>query len=304
MKTYTLLPVLMAMLWQPVLMAQPISGLDTTGLRKAVQAEFNREPEGIFALAVKDLYTGQTFFINPGQSFHAASTMKTPVMIEAYKQAAAGKFKLSDSVVVKNSFKSIADGSLYQLDSLNDSEHTLYKMVGKRLPIYELIFSMITRSSNLATNNVIDLVGAGHIKETLKGFGVQQMQVLRGVEDDKAFKAGLNNTTNARDLMLIFERLANGTAVNAAADRAMLNILFHQHFSDKIAAQLPKEVKVANKTGSIVAVMHDSGIVFLPNGRKYVIVMLSSGIASEAASTHILANVSRIVYDHIVKPEK
>jgi beta-lactamase class A len=274
--------------------------IDTADLRKAVSAEFAKQPKGVFAVAVKDLSTGQEFLINAQDTYHAASTMKTPVLIETYKQAAEGKFRITDSVMVKNTFKSIVDGSPYSLDSVTDSEHDLYKKVGTKLPISDLLFRMITQSSNLATNNVIDLVGAKNVNQTMHRYGIKKMEVLRGVEDTKAFNAGLNNTTNAYDLMLVFERLAKGTAVNKASSDAMIDILLHQHFSNKIAGKLPKDVKVANKTGSIAGVMHDSGIVFLPDGRKYVIVMLSRGIDSEDASAETLANVSKLVYDHII----
>jgi beta-lactamase class A len=273
---------------------------DTSNLRAAISAEFAKHPEAQFAFAFNDLSSNQQLYINDKVTFHAASTMKTPVMIETYKQAAAGKFKITDSVLVKNVFKSIVDGSAYSLDSINDSEHDLYTRVGSKLPVYDLLFRMITKSSNLATNNIIDLVGAKNVNKTLRGYGIKKMEVLRGVEDSKAFEAGLNNTTNAYDLMLVFERLAKGTAVDKKASEAMLDILFHQHFSNKIAGKLPKDVRVANKTGSIVAVNHDSGIVFLPDGRKYVIVMLSKGIENEEVSTELLANVSRIVYEYVI----
>lgn len=273
---------------------------DTSNLRAAILAEFAKQPTGRFALAFKDLSSTQQLYINEKESFHAASTMKTPVMIETYKQAAAGKFKITDFVVVKNEFKSIVDGSSYRLDSVNDSEHDLYTLVGRKLTIYDLLFRMITKSSNLATNNIIDLVGAKNVNKTMQGYGVKKIEVLRGVEDSKAFEAGLNNTTNAYDLSIIFERLAKGTAVDKESSEAMLDILFHQHFSTKIAGKLPKDVRVANKTGSIVAVNHDSGIVFLPDGRKYIIVMLSRGIESEEISTALMANVSRIVYEYVI----
>ncbi len=65
--------------------------------------------------------------------------MKTPVMIEAYKQAAEGKFKLTDSIIVKNEFKSMVDGSLYSLDSTDDSEYDLYRKIGTKLTIYDIM---------------------------------------------------------------------------------------------------------------------------------------------------------------------
>jgi beta-lactamase class A len=81
----------------------------------------------------------------------------------------------------------------------------------------------------------------------------------------------------------------------------MIQILLQQKLREKIPAKLPADVKVANKTGSITRISHDSGIVFLPDGRKYVLVLLSKGIEDETSANETLANVSRIIYDHVVK---
>jgi beta-lactamase class A len=280
--------------------------IDTTGMRALITKEFTKQPKGTFAVAMKDLSTGQTFFINERETYHAASTMKTPVMIEVYKQAKAGRFKVTDSVLVKSTFKSILDQSEYTMDSLNDSETDLYKQVGKKLPISDLLFRMITKSSNLATNNMIELVGAKNVTQTMRSFGAKNIEILRGVEDTKAFEKGMNNTTNAYDLTLIFERIAKGTAVDKKATDAMLDILFHQHYKDKIAGKLPPEVRVASKSGSIGTppIMHDSGIVFLPDGRKYVVVLLSRNVEDLAASANTLADVSKIIYDHMITATK
>jgi len=122
---------------------------------------------------------------------------------------------------------------------------------------------------------------------------------LRGVEDNKAYESGLNNTVTAYDLMIIFDHLAKGTVVNKAACDSMIQILMHQQLREKIPAKLPADVKVANKTGSITRISHDSGIIFLPNGRKYVLVLLSKGIDDENSANETLANVSRIIYDYV-----
>ncbi len=96
---------------------------------------------------------------------------------------------------------------------------------------------MIIRSSNLATNMVIELVNARNVTQTMRELGAKDMQVLRGVEDDKAFEKGLNNTTTAYDLMLIFEKIAQGKAVDSAASEEMVNILLKQEFNDIIPAR-------------------------------------------------------------------
>ena len=228
-----------------------------------------------FGIAYKDLQTGKTILLNEKDNFHAASTMKTPVLAELFKQAAAGKFSLADSIEIKKSFCSIVDGSQYTLDSADDSEFELYKNIGEKRTIASLAYEMIIRSSNLATNLLIELVKPDSVMKTMKEIGANDIKVLRGVEDNKAFEKGLNNTTTAYDLLLIYEQMANEKLVSADASEEMINILLDQRFNEIIPALLPNNVKVAHKTGSITGVQHDSGIVFLPDGRKYVLVTLS-----------------------------
>ena len=253
-----------------------------------------------FGIAYKDLQTGKTVLLNEKDNFHAASTMKTPVLVELFKQAAAGKFSLTDSIEIKNSFSSIVDGSVYALDSADDSEFDLYKNIGKKRTIASLAYEMIILSSNLATNLLIDLVKPDSIMLTMKKMGANDIKVLRGVEDNKAYQKGLNNTTTAYDLLLIFEQMANEKLIRDAASKEMIKILFDQRFNEIIPAQLPKNVKVAHKTGSITGIQHDSGIVFLPDGGKYVLVLLSRfDPADEKKAVKAMADVSKLIYDYI-----
>lgn len=255
--------------------------------------------EGEFAVAFKDLQTGKTLFINEKENFHAASTMKTPVMIEVFKQAKAGKFKLTDSILVKNEFKSIVDGSLYGMDINDDSADGMYKQIGKKMTIYDLTYQMIIVSSNLATNILIDLVDAKNANESMRKLGAKDIQVLRGVEDKKAFEKGLNNSVTAFDLMLIFEKIAQNKVIDKKSCDEMRKILFDQKFNEIIPEKLPKDVKVAHKTGSITGVQHDSGIVYLPDGRKYVLVLLSKKLKNADAGVKILAEVSEMIYNSV-----
>jgi beta-lactamase class A len=267
-------------------------------LKEVIQTKL-KGVEGEFGVAFKDLQTHQTLFINERENFHAASTMKTPVMIEVFKQAKAKKFKLTDSILVKNEFKSIVDGSPFGLDISDDSADDMYRKMGQKMTIYDLTYQMIIVSSNLATNILIDLVGAQNANATMRQLGASDIQVLRGVEDTKAFQKGLNNSVTAYDLMLIFEKIAQKKVVNKKACKAMTNILFDQKFNEIIPAKLPKDVKVAHKTGSITGVQHDSGIVFLPDGRKYVLILLSKKLTNAQAGVKALAEVSEIIYDFV-----
>jgi len=267
-------------------------------LRQQIQQEFEQE-QGAFALAFKDLSTGEELLINARDSFHAASTMKTPVLIELYRQAEAGIFDLSDSILVKNEFFSIVDSSIYNLSVGDDSESELYTRVGAKRTIADLAYDMIIVSSNLATNILIGLVDARKVTQTMRELGASDIQVLRGVEDIKAYEQGLSNSTTAYDLMVIYEKLALGEAVSPEASEEMIDILFDQKFNEIIPARLPDEVKVAHKTGSITGVHHDSGIVFLPDGRKYVLVLLSKELGDFDSGTERMAKVSELVYEYV-----
>ena len=264
-------------------------------LKIAIETKL-RSVEGEFAVAFKDLQTGKTLFINEKENFHAASTMKTPVMIEVFKQAKAGKFKLSDSILVKNEFKSIVDGSTFGLDIRDDSGDGMYKKIGQKMTIYDLTYQMIIVSSNLATNILIDLVDAKNANASMRKLGAKDIQVLRGVEDQKAFDKGLSNSVTAYDLMLIFEKIAQNKVIDKKSCDEMRKILFNQKFNKIIPEKLPKAVKVAHKTGSITGVQHDSGIVYLPDGRKYVLVLLSKKLKNADAGVKVLAEVSEMIY--------
>lgn len=270
-------------------------------LRRSIDSAFQAE-QGDFAIAFKSLSEeNPPLLINESKEFHAASTMKTPVMIEVFKQAKEGKFSLTDSLKVKNEFKSIVDGSSFKLQMGRDDGEHLYEQLGEERRIKDLVVDMIIYSSNLATNILIELVGANNVNENMRRYGAEDIKVLRGVEDMKAYDKGKNNTTTANDLMLIFERLAKGEAVDAKADKEMIDILLQQKHKDLIPALLPKDVKIANKTGWITGVHHDSAIVFLPNGQKYVLVLLSGNMKDSDAGTKMLANVSKMVYDFSTK---
>ena len=266
-----------------------------------VQARIAEEPGAQVGLAYVDLASGDTLFLNADTSFHAASTMKVPVMIELFRRANTGSFRMNQGLLLVNQFASIVDGSLYGLDSSSDSDSTLYHRIGERVRVDTLLRLMITRSSNFATNTLITLVGADAVTRTMRSLGAQRIQVLRGVEDGKAFEKGLNNTTTARDLGLILRAIEEGRAASAGATREMLGILQAQEFNEKIPAGLPPGTRVAHKTGEITAVSHDAAIVYPPGRRPYVLVVLTRGIPDGSKSSKLIADISALVYAHSVR---
>jgi beta-lactamase class A len=250
----------------------------------------NQYPEAQISVFYSDIPNKNQLAINADSLVHAASTMKIPVMMEVYKQAAEGKLKLTDSLLVKNEFKSIVDGSLFSIG--DDSDDFSYQQLGKKMSIRDLVFQMITVSSNLATNLLIDLVSAKQVQATIESYGTKKMQVLRGVEDLKAFDKGLSNKTTARDLGLLMQILGKGNQFPEALNADMLAILKAQKFNEMIPTGLPEGTVVAHKTGNITKHHHDAALVYPPNKSPYVLVILIKGIADIKESAKIGAKIS------------
>lgn len=251
------------------------------------------------AVAYRTLDGQAELLINPDEPFHAASTMKVPVMIELFRQRETRALSLEDPLPIRNEFKSIVDGSPYSLSVGDDSDKEVYAAVGRTMTFRQLNEAMITVSSNFATNLLIDKLGAETIQRTVESLGAGGMKVLRGVEDQKAFDKGLNNSTTARGLLVLFEKLGRGEAVNATADAEMIDVLKRQRFNEGIPAGLPKGIPVAHKTGNITRIHHDGGIVYAP--RPYVLVVLVRGLDDRKDSAALIASISKAVYAATVR---
>ena len=280
--------------------AAPAAAQHLDTLRSAIAARIARAPAQAVGVYFHDLGSGDTLLIGANLRFHAASTMKVPVMIQLFRDRDAGKLTLDDSVPISNDFRSIVDGSPYRLDKADDSDLTLYDLVGQKRTIRQLVDLMETVSSNLATNLLIALVDARRANATAHALGADSILVLRGVEDGKAYQAGMNNTTTARDLGMLFTALAQYRAASPAACREMLEILGRQHFMEGIPAGLPAGTRVEHKTGWISGVVYHDGGIVRPAGRApYVLVVLTGGIKEDTLAYALVRDISQQVYSAV-----
>ena len=259
------------------------------------------ENDGTFALWFQHLDDESLHIsINPDTLFHAASTMKTPVMVELFRRADLGDFKLSDSINVENRFYSIVDGSEFQLELNPEGNDPFERKVGEKASLFDLNHAMITYSSNIATNLILNLVSAEATTETMRRLGADRIEVIRSLFDMKAFDMGLSNRTTARDLGIIFERIARKEAVSPEMDELMIDVLKDQFYRDVFPVYLPDDVVVANKTGFITGVIHDSGIIYLPDGQSYVLIFLSKNLPENEIGIKAGAVVSKMIYDFLI----
>jgi len=278
-----------------LLLAAPQTPLD------AARAEINRII-GLSGAEVSVVYhplagAGTEIVINPDTVYHAASTMKVPVMIELFREVDAKAIKLDDAIPVSNIFHSIVDGSEFTLTSSEDADGPVFLAIGKTMSYRDLCEQMITISSNLATNVLMEKLGVEKIRATVTKLQAAGMNVLRGVEDQKAFDKGMSNQTSARALVTLLTAIANGTAASKASCAEMQEILKRQKFNDGIPAGVPKEIAVGHKTGTITAIHHDAAVVYA--AKPYVLVVMTRGMPDEKKSDLLIAEISRIVYSAV-----
>ncbi|MEA2489777.1 MAG: beta-lactamase class [Acidobacteriota bacterium] len=233
---------------------------------------------------------------NADHYFHAASTMKLAVLLGVFRQVDRGEITLDAPVHVRNRFTSIVNQEPFMLDLRRDADPDVYGHLGKTLTVRELSYWMITKSSNLATNLLVDVVGIPTVQQALDELDIDGVKVLRGVEDNRAFEAGLNNEVTANGLLKLLKMIADGKAYSQELCDEMLDIMLDQQYRSGIPAGLPKAVRVAHKTGNISTVHHDAGIVYIGERAPYVLVILTQFAAEKGRGTAV-AEVSRDIFN-------
>jgi len=254
------------------------------------------------SVAVYDLQTQKEILINADEIMHPASTMKVPVMMEVFRQEHVGLLSMNEHLKVVNSIKSIEDESEFALDIADDSEPTLFKCIAETASIGELTRLMIVRSSNLATNLLMDRMGTARVNAFIRELGIKDMTVIRGLEDKKAYQLNINNSASAQSSTHMLRLIAEGKVVSKEACDEMIKILLGQEFNESIPALLPAEVKVAHKTGWTGNFFHDIGIVFPPGREPYVISIFTHGFPEndENEAHACMAQISRMTYEEIL----
>jgi beta-lactamase class A len=259
-----------------------------------------KEEHGLESLGISfyDSETTLQWSYNADHYFHAASTMKLAVLLGVFRQVERGELSLDAPVHVRNRFTSIVNQEPFMLDLSRDADPNVYGHLGKTLPVRELAYWMITLSSNLATNLLVEVIGISSVQLALDELDIDGIRVIRGVEDQAAFEAGLNNEVTANGLLKLLRLIAEERAYSKEASDEMLKIMLDQQYRGGIPAGLPKAARVAHKTGNISTVHHDAGIVFLEGRKPYVLVILTQ-FAAETGRGTAVADVSRDIFNTI-----
>jgi beta-lactamase class A len=273
-----------------------INRAPTTALKEQIATRMKEF--GASSVAVYFESGENKFSLNSDEIFHAASTMKVPVMMEIFRQVESGKLKLDQPIVVKNEFASIMDGSPFSLTAEEDTDTEIYKMIGQSLTLRELVERMINQSSNLSTNIVIQMAGPQNVMALMKEIGANDMTVLRGVEDLKAFDAGKNNTTSARALATCLKAILNSKLFSDSSRKQMFEILLSQHSKSigKAIHAEEKGLKVASKDGWITEIHHDAAIIQEPSGKNTILVILTKGVKEEKRGEELVETLAADIW--------
>jgi beta-lactamase class A len=260
-----------------------------------------RSDSGFTSIGVEvyDHETDRAFSHEGDRWFHAASTVKVPILLTLFHAAEQGKLRLEDRLHVRNRFRSIVDRSIFRVVRDRDADASVHRRVGRSMKLIELAEPMITRSSNLATNLLLEFLTPEFVRETISGAGIEGVEVVRGVEDNVAFDHGKNNRMTAHGLVQLFRLLRDDRLFPESARRQMLDILFAQEFNSMIPAGLPDSAQVAHKTGEISTCTHDAGLVLLPGRRPYAVAILTEHPAGLDEPQKTVARASRLIYEFI-----
>ncbi|HUG41390.1 MAG TPA: serine hydrolase [Longimicrobiales bacterium] len=272
-------------------------------LQRAIEALATEAGASAVAVAAHDLADRRTLTLHADRWFHAASTIKLAVLVALYDAIDRGTLPEDARVHVRNQFTSLADGGYYRVDPRRDGNEEVHTYVGRTMRVRDLARHMIVTSSNLATNVLVELLGPEAIRASLDRQGVEGLEFRRGVEDQGAWESGINNRVTAAGLELLLRGVAEGSSVSEDASGEMLEVLHDQRFVSGIPAGLPDGARVANKTGEISTVVHDAGVVYLPDRDPYVIVVLTEWPENGDTGQRrkLIAEISRMMLQDFVE---
>ena len=269
-------------------------------LREQIEKIEKESGAQAIAVAMRDGETGLELHYHGDRWFHAASTIKVPILLGVFAAIDRGELLPHSRVHVRNRFLSVVENIPFRVESGRDANSAVHNAIGKMMRVDELAYHMITTSSNLATNLLLGVIGPDAVNRTLKELHVDQgIELRRGVEDELAFEKGISNMVTADGLLKILVMLSEGKAFSPALSRRMMDILHGQEFNQGIPARMPKGARVAHKTGEISTVAHDAGVVYLPKRKPYVLVILTEWDPEASGRSRTIASISHAIYEFL-----
>jgi beta-lactamase class A len=245
----------------------------------------DKKLDGVMGVSIMDLSSGQTMLLHGDEVFAQASSIKTAVLAELYRQAAQGKLKLTEMYTVRKS-DMVQDGDIYNGLTPGVTQVTLR----------DLATMMIAVSDNSATNVLIDRVGMENVNAMLRGLGLKNTLLRRKMMDVKAASEGRENISTPREMMALLQALYSGKLFGGELKDDFFGMLA-THKESPIRRVVPEEVVSADKPGELEAIRNDSGIVFVTN-RPFVICVMTGYLRHETDGEAAIAKIASAAYDY------
>lgn len=232
---------------------------------------------------------------------YAASTMKVAVMAAAYRLADQGRVDLDADVAVHDEFVSAAeDRSCYRSTADYDNDPEPWRRLGSAAPLRWLVRRMIVRSSNLATNLVLERIGFAAVAAAWRAAGARHAVVNRGIQDYAADAAGRANLVTAADLAGLVTAIHAGArdrpperAVASPSSCAeMLDVLLAQEVDEDVVRGLPTGTSVAHKNGWVEGIRHSVALIHPADAPAYVLATCVTAPLDHDAGCALVARVA------------
>lgn len=279
--------------------------------------------DGTIGIAARNGQSGEEILLNPDEIFPTASTFKTVLLWELYRQADQGRIDPAERITIEDRHRVPGSGVIQDLDA------------GASLTIRDVATLMMVISDNAGTDIIFDLLGKEAIQQAASDLGMSSTSIPMGTwgllcglhnldpndpsltyEDLKgrlksreanwdcnALKETPDNDiTTPRDMRQLHETIERGDGLSQSGREGVLDIMKRQKLSERIPAHLPTGVVCAHKTGSLKGVRNDAGIVYAPDGTTYTLAILVKGASDGVAGTRLVADVSKVIYEHYVGP--
>jgi beta-lactamase class A len=239
--------------------------------------------DGVLAVAILDLSTGQEYLLHADEVLPTASSIKIAILAELYHQAQQGKLKLTELYTLQSG--DIVGGS--------GIAGVLTPGV-TRLTLRDAAALMISVSDNSATNVIIDRIGMENVNALLDSLSLTHTRLRRKMMDLKAAAEGRENIATPREMTTLLEDLYRGKVLNKQLTEDYFNLL-SVHKESYIPRELPEDLRVANKPGELEGVRNDSGIVFTGK-RPYVISVMTTYLRRERDGGEAIIKISNAAY--------
>lgn len=285
----------------------PISAAEPSSLEAQI-VPIAKAHKGKVAVAVKDLQSGEEFYLNADEPMPTASLIKLAIMVEAYKQADEKKLDLSKMVTLTKDDKVPGSGIL-----------TSHFSDGATFCVRDAIRLMIAYSDNTATNLVLDQVGIKNVNTRMEELGLKNTRVhakvfkgsTTSIDPERTKKYGLGSIT-AREAVQLLELIQTNKAASPESCQAMIAHLKTCDDKDKMTRLLPAGTVVAHKTGSVDATKTDAGIIYSPNPkdkkkpRPVALCVLTTDNedkrwVKDNAGHVTIGKIARVVYDNFTE---